>query len=108
MLTRLGLPGAALAWSARVSLDFLLLIVAAFWMTRTPPRLLAGRDLLGSLAMLAAMAFGFSALWICSRTLLAHVIFTLLLAAGFLVGAWHYVLDLEEKEHIQAWLKVSR
>jgi hypothetical protein len=67
-----------------------------------------GRDLLGSLAMLAAMAFGFSALWICSRTLLAHVLFTLLLAAGFVVGTWLYVLDLEEKEHLRRWLKVSR
>ena len=104
LVTKFGLPGAALAWGLRVSLDFLLLIVAACWMTRTSARLLAGRDLLRTLATLAALALGFSILWTWGHTLLAHVLFTVLLSAGFLLGAWHYVLDLEEKWHIRLWL----
>jgi O-antigen/teichoic acid export membrane protein len=108
MVTRFGLPGAALAWSARVSLDFLLLIIAACWLTHAPPRLLAGRDLLGTLAMLAALTLGCSTVWRLSHTLLAHALCSLTLAAGFLAGIWSYVLDLEEKGHIRLWLKMSQ
>jgi O-antigen/teichoic acid export membrane protein len=108
LVTRFGLPGAALAWALRVCLNFLLLIVAACWITRTSPRLLAGRDLLWSVMALAALALGLSALWSWGHTLLAHSLFTLLLTTGFLVGAWHYVLDLEEKWHVRLWLKAAR
>ncbi len=108
LLTRFGLPGAALAYSIRVTLDFLLLIIAAFWLTHTSPRVLASRDLLGSPAALGALALGFLALWTWSHTLLVHTLFPLLLAAGFLLGTWHYVLDREEKGHLRQWLKVSR
>jgi O-antigen/teichoic acid export membrane protein len=108
LVTKLGLPGAALAFSARVTLDFLLLIIAALWVTHSSPRLLAGRDVLRSLATLAALALGFLALWVWSHTLLAQILLSLLLAAGFLVVTWHYILDLEEKGHIRQWVKVSR
>jgi O-antigen/teichoic acid export membrane protein len=107
MVTRFGLPGAALAWSARVSLDFLLLIVAACWLTHAPPRLLAGSDLLGTLAMLAAFTLGLATVWTWSQTLVAHALWSLSLASGFLAGIWLYGLDLEEKGHIRLWLKVS-
>ena len=108
LVTRYGLPGAALAFSARVSLDFLLLIIAACWMTRTSPRMLVAKDLLKSLGMLAALTLGFVALWTWGHTLMVHALYTLLLTAGFLVVTWHYVLDMEEKGHIRLWLKVSR
>ena len=108
LVTKFGLAGAALAWAVRVSLDFLLLIVAACWITRTSPRLLAGRDLLGSLAALGALAVGFSALWIWSHALLADAFCTPLLTTGFLLGAWHFVLDVEEKWQIRLWLKAAR
>jgi O-antigen/teichoic acid export membrane protein len=107
LITRFGLPGAALAFTARVTLDFLLLIIAALWVTHSSPRLLAGRDLLRSLGTLAALAIGFLALWVWSHTLLAQILLSLLLAAGFLVVTWHYILDLEEKGHIRQWVKVS-
>ena len=108
LVTKLGLPGAALAFSARVTLDFLLLTIAALWVTHSSPRLLAGRDVLRSLAILAALTLGFLALWVWSHNLLAQIFFSLLLAAGFLVVTWHYILDLEEKGHIRQWVKVSR
>ena len=39
LVTRFGLPGAALAWTLRMTLDFVLVIVGACWITRTSPRL---------------------------------------------------------------------
>jgi O-antigen/teichoic acid export membrane protein len=108
LVTRFGLPGAALAWTLRVSLDFLLLIVAACWITRTSPRLLAGRDLLRSVATLTGLAACLTIVRLSSHVLLTDACFTLLLTAGFLLGGWHYVLDLEERWHIRLWLKVPR
>jgi O-antigen/teichoic acid export membrane protein len=108
LVTRFGLPGAALAWTLRVSLDFLLLIVAACWVTRTSPRLLATRDILISVATLAALAVAFAWLRVSSQALLTDALLSVPLAAGFLLGTWYYVLDVEEKWHIRLWLKVAR
>jgi O-antigen/teichoic acid export membrane protein len=108
LVTRFGIHGAALAWTLRVSLDFVLLIVAACWITRTSPRLLAGRDLLRSVATLAGLAAGLTILRVSSHALVADAFVTLFLAVGFLLGAWHYVLDVEEKWQIRLWLRVSR
>jgi O-antigen/teichoic acid export membrane protein len=108
LVTRFGLPGAALAWTLRVSVDFLLLIVAACWVTRTSPRLLAGRELRRSLGALVALATGLAVLWASTHTLMAEAVFTMLLSGGFLIAAWHYVLDLEEKWQIRLWLKMAR
>ncbi len=108
LVTKYSLPGAALAWALRVSLDFLLLIVAACSLTHTPARLLVSRDLLGSVAMLAGLAAGLTILRVSSHVLLTNACFTLLLTTGVLVAAWHYVLDAEEKWQIRSWLKVAR
>jgi len=44
---------------------------------------------------------------VCGVAALAHAPFVLLLAAGFLVGRWYYVLDLDEKWHIKLRLKAA-
>jgi O-antigen/teichoic acid export membrane protein len=105
---RFGLPGAALAWSVRVGIDFVLLIVAACWVTRTSPRLLAGRDMARTLATLAALAVSFSVLSGASHAPVTQALLTLLLAGAFFLLAWHYALDLEEKWHIRLWFKPAR
>jgi len=108
LVTRLGLPGAALAWAVRVTLDFLLLIVAACWVTRTPARLLAGRELRRSAGTLLALAAGLAVLWASTHAFAIDALFTLLLGGGFLLASWHYVLNLEERWQIRLWLKVQR
>lgn len=108
LVTHFGLPGAALAWTLRVTLDFVLLIVAACWVTRTSPRLLAGRELRRSLATLALLAVGLLLLWSSTHVLIADAAFTLLLSGGFLFAAWNYVLNMEEKWQIRLWLKLAR
>jgi len=106
MVTRWGLPGAALAWSARVSLDFLLLIIAACWLTHTSPRMLAARDLRRSVTALAALALGFTVTWVCTHELLTRAIFAVLLGVSFALGAWKYALDSEERWRISLWLRI--
>jgi O-antigen/teichoic acid export membrane protein len=108
LVIRFGLPGAAVAWTFRVSLDFLLLIVAACGVTSTSPHLLAGRDLRRSVGTLVALAVGFAVVWASTHTLITSAVFTLLISCGFLLAVWHYVLTLEEKWQIRAWLKIAR
>ncbi len=107
-LTKFGLPGAALAWAVRVTLDLLLLTAAACWVTRTSPCLLTGRDLRRSAGSLAALALGLVALWASTHAFATDAVFALLLGAGFLFTAWHYVLDTEEKWQIKLWLRAAR
>jgi O-antigen/teichoic acid export membrane protein len=103
-----GLPGAALAWTLRVTLDFVMLIVAACWITRTSPRLLAGRDIGRSLGALAVLGAGLLLLWSSTHVFIADAAFTLLLSGGFLIAAWHYVLNMEEKWQIRLLLRLAR
>lgn len=108
LVAKFGLPGAAIAWAARVSLDFVLLLIVACWITRTPARVLASRDLRRSAATVSAMAVGFVLLGIFSRVLITDTALILLLTGGFFLVTWHYVLNLEEKWQIRLWLKLAR
>lgn len=108
MVTRFGLPGAALAWTFRVSLDFILLITSACWVTHTSPSLLASRDMGRSVGALLALASGFAVFWGLPHTLIARAALAMFLGGIFLLGAWHYALTLEEKCQIRLWLKIAR
>ena len=107
LVTRFGLAGAALAWTVRVSIDFILLIIAACWITRTSPSLLVAREMARSLATLGALALSYSVVEGSSRAFFTQALFIFFLTCGFLLGAWRYVLDLEEKCQIKLWLKVA-
>ena len=108
LVTRFGLPGAALAWAIRVTLDFVLLIVATCWMTRTSLRLLVCKDLRRVVGALVALAACLVGLWASTQVLLVEVVFSLLLSGGFLLVSWRFVLNMEEKWHIRLWLKLAR
>ena len=97
LVSRLGLAGAALAWAIRVSAHFLILIVIACCLTRTPARLLASRELQRTLLMLAGLAAGLTVLRASSHLVVTETFLALLMASGFLVGAWRYLLDREER-----------
>lgn len=108
LILKFGLPGAAIAWSVRVALDFVLLMAASCWITRTPARVLVGRDLRRSAAILGALAIGLVTLGVYSKVLITDTALILLLAGGFLLVTWHYVLNLEEKWQIRLWLRLAR
>ncbi|HET9177463.1 MAG TPA: flippase [Terriglobia bacterium] len=108
LATRFGLPGAAFAWALRVTFELAYYLVWACWLTRTPARLLAGRDVRRSLATLLALALGLVLLWTSTHVLIAEAAFAALLGGGFLLAAWRYVLNLEEKWQIRLLLKLAR
>ncbi len=108
LTSRFGLPGAALACTIRVSLDFVLLVMAACRFTRTSLRNLASRDLGRSTITLLVFAAGLSVLWCSTHDFLVDTVFVVFLSGGFLLASWHYVLDLREKLRIRAWLGITR
>lgn len=108
LVTHFGLPGAALAWAFRVSIDFCLLITAACKVSGTPPHLLASRDLGRSIGTLLALAAGFASIWVAPLTFVTGTILALLLSGAFLFVVWHYVLTMEERWQIRLWLRIAR
>lgn len=108
LVTRLGLRGAALAWTIRMLAEFSIFIIAGCWATRTPARLLATKELRRSLETLAALALGLAILWASTHALIPDAAFTLLLGGGFLLAAWNFVLDTEERWQIRLWLGATR
>jgi O-antigen/teichoic acid export membrane protein len=107
LVTRIGLSGAAIAWTFRVSLDCLLLITAACWSMGTSPRLLVTRYLGRGIGAVVALAAGLTMVYASSHTFITGVFFILLLSVGYLLAAWHYVLTLDERGQIRLWLKTT-
>ena len=70
-----------------------------------PP--VASRDLRRSLGALAVLGMGLLLLWSSTHALITDAAFTLLLSGGFLIAAWQYVLNVEEKGQIRLWLKLA-
>lgn len=108
MAARFGLPGAALAWALRVTLELAFYLAVACWLTRTPARLLASQEVRRSLGTLIALALGLLLLWTSTHVLIAEAAFTVLLGGAFVLAAWRYVLSLEEKWQIRLLLRLAR
>ena len=96
LLRRLGLPGAALAWTLRVALDAFLLFGAALWL-----KFMSFRSLEKSIerTVLAVLAFGFLLLL---SSVIAHSLTTQALLAGtlvpiFAIVVWSCVLDNSDR-----------
>lgn len=108
LASRFGLPGVALAWAVRVTVDFVLLLIAACWVADAPARLLAGKDLRRSTAALGLLAVGLVLVAGIDRAFVANAAMSLLLSCVFLIVTWYYVLTLEEKWQIRALLRLAR
>jgi O-antigen/teichoic acid export membrane protein len=108
LVTHLALAGAALAWTFRATLDFLLLLAAACRLLRRSLGMLAVRDLWRSLGALALMAAGLAVLGLSTRATFIKALIVIILICGFLLYTWQYALDSEERRQLKAWLRVSR
>lgn len=106
LVSHFALPGAALAWSARMVIEFLIFIVAGCCLTRTSSRLLASREVWRTVGILAAFAVGLVCLWFSTQGVVMDVVLVGFLGAMFLIASWRYGLDAEEKRQIRSWLGV--
>jgi O-antigen/teichoic acid export membrane protein len=109
LVTHFGLPGAALAWTIRATLDTVLLIAGACWVTQMPAWSQIGRPLMRPLAVLTALVLCLSLFWASEPGLGPRIFLTLMiLFAGFLPAVWHYALDTEERLRTRLWLGLAR
>ena len=108
LVARYGLPGAALAWTARVSFDLFLLVLAACRLTRTHARTLFRTGLPRAAVFVTSLALALWALWLVTHAVVADVLVALPLGAGFLAVAWLYALDVDERCQIRLWLAAVR
>lgn len=107
LVLRFGLAGAALAWTIRVSIDFLLLIYAACRLNQMPLRLLFSSDLGRSVGTLAVAAAGLWLFWGMSHTLMGRAVFSAVLGAAFAAAAWRYILSPEERWQLKPLLRMG-
>lgn len=93
LLGHMGISGAALAWSLRVTIDAILLFGAVVLCKWIPLKSLAGNGLLKS----ALLIFVFGVLLLLVRDLTATIwlsgIFATILLMGFAFTAWKFLLD---------------
>ena len=109
LVSRFGLPGAALAWTARVTLDSLLLMIGACWVSQVPAWKLIGRPLLRPFAALASLTACLLVFWAVDLGFEARVFFAfVLLLVGFVPAAWHFSLDTEDRLRTKLWLGLAQ
>jgi O-antigen/teichoic acid export membrane protein len=100
MVKRLGITGAALAWTIRICLDAVLLMLAVLRLKLVSVSSLMGKSLQKS----AAAVFGFGLVllpvWAKTQTLWARGMWAGFLALGFALVTWAYVLDGKERRMV--------
>ena len=110
LVSKLGIAGAAMAWTIRVIMDALLLFAAVFKKYRLPVGLFAESGLttvLFALSALVAAAYGVKVLT-ASLPLSAQVIFIIVLLIIFAWVAWMRVLDYRDRSAIFGMVKINR
>jgi O-antigen/teichoic acid export membrane protein len=97
LLHKMGLPGAALAWTLRAVLDAALLFAAAFRLEFMSFRILRESGLPKTLV--AVLGFGTLLALFCfvGSSLLVQALFASILLLIFAIGAWVLLLDREER-----------
>src|SRR5579859_3706809 len=100
-LPRFGLPGAAWAWTLRVTLDTILLFVAVLKLKFVSPRAMIERPLRKTLVALALPAVLLPLSWI-NTSLGFQVALSGLVLLVFVTAVWGYVLDHNERSLVRS------
>lgn len=107
LAVRYGLVGVALACGLSFCLDLVVLVSAVCLVIGMPLRVMAVNGIGRSLGSLAAFAGGLTGTGMLTRTPLPAALLSLVLGLGFLIAAWRYVLDGEERGRVRIWLGVA-
>lgn len=98
LLKHMGISGAALAWTLRVSADALLLFVAMFWLKLASWRSFVRNGLQKSTAAVCAFGALLVVLWLTGQPIWLRGMSAGLLLSAFAFVTWVYVLDSRDKE----------
>ena len=100
LVGRLGIEGAALAWTLRVCVDALLMFGASCWLRLVSLRALIGHGLLRSIAGVSAFAVVLSLTFLGGAAFLTQTVVAALLVPLFVVAAWSLVLDSADRSFL--------
>jgi O-antigen/teichoic acid export membrane protein len=108
LVTHYALAGAALAWSLRVALDFLLLYLAACRLTKTPWSAAIRGELAGAVAAVVLLGAGLAVERSWLHGLGTHLAVALVLVSLFAIVVWRHALSEGERWIIRQWWKQAR
>jgi O-antigen/teichoic acid export membrane protein len=105
LVGRMGITGAALAWTVRVAIDALLLFGAARHLRLASLRALVENGVLRSLTAVLGLGFVLLlALWT-GQSLFTQLAVTALLVLLFVAGTWNLVLDSRDRKSLASMLE---
>jgi O-antigen/teichoic acid export membrane protein len=100
LILKMGIVGAALAYSLRTMLDVGLLLSAVFFLKYTPLRTFVHHGLLRCLVMLGGLGLAFVAVSFWSRGLPVQISLAIALGLIYSIVAWIFLLDGEERQYL--------
>ncbi len=101
MIRHDGIAGAATAWSVRVAIEVVLLMLIAWRVFFLSPRQLLGRDMLRALIILCVTGLALIATKrMLHDSFIAEVCLSAVWLAGFALAIWKYVLDELDRQSI--------
>jgi O-antigen/teichoic acid export membrane protein len=100
LLKHMGIAGAALAWTLRVSADALLLFIAMFRLKLVSWRSLIRNGLQKSTVAVSAFGALLAGFWLTGQSMWLRGLSSFFLVLTFGFGAWLYVLDPRDKEFL--------
>jgi O-antigen/teichoic acid export membrane protein len=97
LLPRMGLAGAALAWSFRLFVDACLLFVAASWLELLPLRAFVDASIRKACLLLCGLVVALILPLIAGGSLSTQMLFAGLVLLAFVFAVWKYVFDAKER-----------
>lgn len=98
LAARMGIAGAALAWTMRAALDTVLVIYASGRICSIRFRDFADQGVFRGILVLAALACVFLATWISALAVVTQAIVATIGILAFCFVSWNYILDTRDRE----------
>ncbi len=108
LLKHMGIAGAALAWTLRVSADALLLFIAVFWLKVVSWQGFVRNGLQKSAAVVSGFGLLLAGLGLAAHSEWMRGWFSAILVLAFGLAAWGYVLDPRDKQIVISTAAVFR
>jgi O-antigen/teichoic acid export membrane protein len=97
LIRRMGISGAALAWTLRAFLDAILMFGAVFWLNSVSLRSLLQNGLRRALLAVFVLGASLAILWHAEVSVLVQILAAVILVLAFALIAWIHVLDSRDR-----------
>ena len=108
LVRRIGITGAALAWTLRALLDALLMFAAVFWLKSVSVKSLLQSGMLRTLLIVFGLGVSLAIVWQSNGPLAVQISAAALLVLVFALATWTYVLDGRDRDTVAVTLAQVR